>query len=172
MNRQAQGTTSGARTVLDRQGFVAALCAVTLAVTGALGAEVDVLANSGPDNVDGNVRTLQVADVEIVASNEVTSTVQNWLRFRELAGRWRVERGSSSSLTWMTSRPSYLRIIAMAEVAVPFLLQELRYEPDHWFTALRAITGENPVPEDARGNLRRMAAAWIQWGSENNYLID
>ncbi|MGB8412313.1 MAG: hypothetical protein WCE23_05755 [Candidatus Binatus sp.] len=58
----------------------------------------------------------------------------------------------------------------MSELAIPFLLQELRHQPDHWFTALRAITDANPVPDEIRGNVRKMAAAWIQWGVENGHI--
>jgi hypothetical protein len=90
--------------------------------------------------------------------------------FKKLAETWREERGASSSLTWITSRPSYLRIIAMSDKVVPLILKELRSRPDHWFTALRAITGENPVPEEHRGDLRAMAADWLRWGVDAGYL--
>jgi hypothetical protein len=34
---------------------------------------------------------------------------------------------------------------------------ELRREPDQWFWALESITEENPVPPEAKGNVRQMA---------------
>jgi hypothetical protein len=57
--------------------------------------------------------------------------------------------------------PAYQQIIGLGPAGVPLLLRELEREPDHWFWALRAITGEDPVPEEARGRLREMAAAWL-----------
>ena len=49
------------------------------------------------------------------------------------------------------------------------LLRELEKEPDHWFVALRTITGADPVaPEDA-GRMDRMSAAWVRWGKEHGY---
>jgi hypothetical protein len=57
----------------------------------------------------------------------------------------------------------------MGERAVPLLLGELRQEPDDWFWALHAITRASPVPEESRGNLRAMAAAWLQWGLQKGY---
>ena len=57
-----------------------------------------------------------------------------------------------------------------------FILRELQRElqqdgePDHWFWALVAITRENPsVPED-RGNILKMARAWLRWGVNRGYL--
>jgi len=55
----------------------------------------------------------------------------------------------------------------MGREALPLILGALRREPDHWFVALRRITGEDPVPEDARGDLHRMAEAWLRWGAEH-----
>ena len=62
----------------------------------------------------------------------------------------------------------------MGEKAVPFILVELQRElaigePDDWFVALWAITGENPVPLESRGNLKEMAKAWLEWGYRVGY---
>ncbi len=67
--------------------------------------------------------------------------------------------------------PAYQKIIGMGKDAVPFILAELRNAPDDWFWALHAITGANPIPEESRGRLYAMTAAWIQWGQENRYEV-
>jgi len=57
-------------------------------------------------------------------------------------------------------------------VAVPLILRDLHMkaeDPDHWFWALQALTGDDPVPEDARGDMRQMAAAWLDWGHRSGY---
>ena len=90
-------------------------------------------------------------------------------QFQRLAEQWRQERGAESSLTKIAMCPSYQKIIAMGPTAVPMILRELESEgdePDHWFWALGAITGADPVPYEARGNMVRMAEAWIDWGRQ------
>ncbi len=91
-------------------------------------------------------------------------------RFQRLAGVWRKKRGPTSSVSQMAMLPEYQAIIGMGRDAVPLLLGELRKEPDHWFWALAAITGEDPVAREDKGKLPEMADAWIRWGQEHGYL--
>lgn len=95
-------------------------------------------------------------------------TVQR--KFEHLRDNWYMERGVSSSLSRITSCPSYLRIMGMGEKALPMILAQLRREgddPDHWFTALEAITGEDPVTQDMYGSTVKMAMAWLEWANAN-----
>lgn len=84
--------------------------------------------------------------------------------FRLLTDEWKAQAEFLSSPTAIAAIPAYQAIIAMGPRAVPLILDELRREPDHWFVALKRITGEDPVPEDARGDLDLMAQAWLRWG--------
>ena len=91
--------------------------------------------------------------------------------FDLLLHRWYQERGVTSSLSEMTMCPSYLKIIAMGSTALPLILNQLKREgddPDHWFAALEAITGHDPISEDIYGDTVKMAAAWFNWADENN----
>ena len=91
--------------------------------------------------------------------------------FAVLARKWRAERGVLSSARQMAENDSYGRIIEMGERAVPCILEDLRKNPpDHWFVALHAITGVNPVPDEARGRLNQMAEAWVAWGEAQGYV--
>ncbi len=90
-------------------------------------------------------------------------------RFGALARRWKAETRRMATVREMVRHPAYQEIIGMGDAAVPMLLGELERSPDHWFAALRAITASNPVPEEGRGDLRRMAECWIRWGRENGY---
>ena len=87
--------------------------------------------------------------------------------FLRLVEQWRAERiGATSSMAEIISCPSYLRIIGMGLRALPFIMEQLERdgdEPDHWCAALEAITGEDPVPDDAHGDTVRIAQAWIAW---------
>jgi hypothetical protein len=85
-------------------------------------------------------------------------------KFRRLAAQWKERSRYLSNTAQMAMLPSYQRIIGTGTPAVPLILQELEREPDQWFWALEAITEENPVPPEAAGRVREMAAAWIQWG--------
>jgi hypothetical protein len=42
------------------------------------------------------------------------------------------------------------------------ILRSLQQEPDDWFYALRAITGENPVPASSAGDMRAMSEFWLR----------
>jgi hypothetical protein len=91
-------------------------------------------------------------------------------RFADLAATWKEERGASSSFTEMVLSQSYQRIIGLGPKVVPSILVKLTNEPDHWFWALTAITGVNPIPDSAAGNLPAMTSAWVKWGEEHGLL--
>jgi hypothetical protein len=90
-------------------------------------------------------------------------------RFRQLAAEWRDAIGPLSSATKIVQHPAYQEIIALGGDVVPFILRELEQKPDHWFAALRAITGEDPVAPEDRGRMDRMATVWIRWGKEHGF---
>lgn len=93
--------------------------------------------------------------------------------FREQVNRWKDETGHLSSITKAIAHPSYLRIIGLAKNSSDhqiekLLLNELEAEPDHWFAALSAITGEDPVkPED---DFDDAVAAWLEWGRKKEII--
>jgi hypothetical protein len=89
--------------------------------------------------------------------------------FIQLAEQWKQETGMLSIVSKMSLHPAYQRIIGMGQPVVPLILRELEREPDHWFWALRSITGEDPVRPEQRGNLGQMAADWLEWGRANGY---
>lgn len=91
------------------------------------------------------------------------------LVFEALASEWKEQVGGSSFVAEKTRHPAYHKIIEMGQVVVPFLLRELEQKPTHWFEALKAITGENPVQPEQRGRTKQMAQAWLKWGREQGY---
>jgi hypothetical protein len=74
----------------------------------------------------------------------------------------------------MLAHPSYLRIVGLARGSTGneierLLLEELEAEPDYWFYALTAVTGEDPVqPQD---DFDGAVNAWLEWGREKGYLV-
>ena len=65
--------------------------------------------------------------------------------------------------------PSYQKIIGMGEKVVPLILRELETRPNHWFWALKAITGADPIQSHQRGKISEMTKAWLSWARENGY---
>lgn len=112
-----------------------------------------------------------MSDKELTNPNEATAAVDpEWeQRFLDLVAIWKRERGPHSSSAGLAEHPAYQQIIGMGPEVIPLLLRELEREPDHWFRALHALTGANPVPRESRGNVREMAAAWLRWGREQGY---
>ena len=93
------------------------------------------------------------------------------MEFRDRMSDVVLQTGHFSSVSKVISNPSYLRVIAMASRSqshLSVLLKELGQEPYHWFAALEAVTGENPVPPG--GDFDDAVRAWIQWGCERGLI--
>jgi hypothetical protein len=60
--------------------------------------------------------------------------------------------------------PAYQRIIGLGPAAVPLLLRELEHRPDHWFWALKSITGQDPA--EGTDSIGEAARAWMKWGRQ------
>ncbi len=88
---------------------------------------------------------------------------------RRLMAAWLDDTLDMSSTHDMVTHPAYLQIITNGRRALPFIFRELEREPNHWFTALQAITRENPVPDNARGNIILMRDHWLQWAEREGY---
>jgi hypothetical protein len=99
----------------------------------------------------------------------IKSKVKLEAEFNSLAEEWRAETGMLSLVTQKSMHPAYQKIIGMGQPVVPLILRDLEQKPDHWFWALRAITGDNPVKPEQRGRMKMMAQAWIEWGKEHGY---
>jgi hypothetical protein len=90
-------------------------------------------------------------------------------RFHRLAAAWHKAVAHHSSTTVRNNHPAYREIIGLGPEVVPVLLRDLEKNHTHWFAALREITGANPVPEVAAGNIPQMVEAWLRWARENGY---
>jgi len=91
-------------------------------------------------------------------------------RFRRLADEWKEQSRYLSSTAKLAMLKPYQRIIGLGLPVVPLILEELQREPDQWFWALESITEQNPVPPEAKGKVRLMAQAWIDWGKQRGYV--
>jgi hypothetical protein len=89
-------------------------------------------------------------------------------QFLELAGQWRRETINVSSVHQLVLHPAYQRIVALGRPVLPSLLVQLRDQPDQWFYALTAITGEDPT--QGAESFDEAVAAWLAWGRERQLL--
>jgi hypothetical protein len=91
-------------------------------------------------------------------------------RFDKLTSEWRNLKGPISSDIHIAMLDPYQKIIALGKPVLPLIFEELKKQPDHWFWALEKLTGENPVPDEQRGYIRRMANIWLEWARKEGYL--
>ncbi len=91
-------------------------------------------------------------------------------RFQKLRDSWKAKTRHLSNVGQISLVFSYQNIIGMGPDVLPLILAELEKEPDHWFWALEAITGENPVSENDAGDMEASAIAWVKWGQQNGLL--
>src|SRR2546425_10009948 len=84
-------------------------------------------------------------------------------RFRRLAAAWHRDTDYLSSMEDAESHPAYQEIIGLGAEVIPLLLRDLSQNHTHWFAALEAITGAQPVRPSVAGNIPRMAEAWLCW---------
>ncbi|MCP2728333.1 hypothetical protein [Limnofasciculus baicalensis] len=92
-------------------------------------------------------------------------------KFYTLASQWQSEVEGISSTAQMSQHPAYQEIISMGTKIVPLLLSELKQNPLYWLSALREITGSNPIKPEQRGRVKQMADAWLEWGKNQGYAI-
>ena len=102
--------------------------------------------------------------------SSASATVELQSDFDRLAAEWKRETAHLSSTTMIAEHWAYRAIVGMGAIAVPLILRDLAEAPAMWFMALHEITGELPIPEEDRGNIESMRAAWLDWGEANDYI--
>lgn len=84
-------------------------------------------------------------------------------KFLKLRKEWFDDTAHLSSPIQSAKHPAYQQVIGMGPKVVPFLIQDQLENGTHWFWALQSITGENPIQENHRGNIEKMANDWNRW---------
>lgn len=93
-------------------------------------------------------------------------------RFNALSDKWLRDTEHVSSVTQLVLHNAYQQIIGLGPSALPLIFARLVEAPHHWFWALSAITGENPVKPEDVGNVERMRIQWLGWARSHGYLRD
>jgi hypothetical protein len=105
----------------------------------------------------------------LLTLTETVPSAADAIKFTTLVNQWKGGRSATSSVTDMITHPAYQKIIGMGKGVVPFIISELRAdgeEPDHWFWALRILTDVDPVRPEDRGDIVKMANAWLEWAEK------
>jgi len=109
--------------------------------------------------MSGDIKTLNGIEIERV--------------FHRLVADWKAARGHVASINKWVRLPEYRQIIELGrehkDEVVSLLLTELEERLDHWFWALKELTGVNPVAAEDRGDVPAMAACWVRWGREHGF---
>jgi hypothetical protein len=99
-------------------------------------------------------------------ANAASDTAASPMRekFEHLAAAWRAETQFTSSISEIFLNKNYQAIIGQGIAIVPFILEDLKNGPDHWYWALGAITGANPAENAPPGDIAAISGAWLEWG--------
>lgn len=97
------------------------------------------------------------------------SQENNEERFYNLSATWKYEKTFISSIESIVLHPAYQQIIGMGSKVLPYIFKELNNSIDHWFWALKTITGQDPVSPSDRGDMEKMKLAWMNWATTNGY---
>ncbi len=87
----------------------------------------------------------------------------NRAQFEAAVARWRNDIIFDSLPDEMKEHESFQVIIQEGGRVVPLIAASLRRSPSFLFLALEEIFGEDPVPQEAYGNLQSTVSSWLRW---------
>jgi hypothetical protein len=93
-------------------------------------------------------------------------------QFDQFVSKWLAETRYFSSISMITSRPEFQKLVSMGEPALRFLLERMAGGDVrlHWFPLLKRIAGSDPVPVESRGVIPEMTNAWLDWARQNRII--
>ena len=91
-------------------------------------------------------------------------------RFDELKSEWMKDVAGYSTIRHKVAHPAYLAILALGPDVLPLVLREFCENGGHWLPALRALTGESPVPREEWGDMTASRARWREWGESHGLI--
>ncbi len=92
--------------------------------------------------------------------------------FDDYKSTWEEETIFSSSISEITNNTAYRTIIGLGQKVLPFIIDDLKKNDNHWFYALEALTGQNPIKENHKGIIPLMRDDWLKWAEDNNINVE
>lgn len=83
--------------------------------------------------------------------------------FEAAVAQWFTDSEFDSLPDEMKEHESFQEIISYGVAVAPLIAANLRRKPSFLFLALEEILEDDPVPEEAYGNLQTVVAAWLRW---------
>jgi hypothetical protein len=105
-----------------------------------------------------------IADSGLIQFPSKSFTFKDKEHFKSLANEWKLETSHLSFIRQKIAHVAFLKILLMGEKALPYIIEEIQTDPNHWFFALRLISGDNPVRAGA--SVEEAVAAWTDWWTE------
>lgn len=118
------------------------------------------------DSMLKTIDTLASGDDHMAVREPEHLHLRNWpdrTTFKANYAQWLEDSLFDSLPDRMRRHESYHAIVAQGDRVIPLIAAELRKNPSFLFLALEDITEEDPVPEEALGDLRATTAAWLTW---------
>lgn len=92
-------------------------------------------------------------------------------QFEQLAAEWeahRQARSISSNPNVFFDHPSFTKIVALGEPAVPLIIERYREGTVFWGAALAKITGRTEFGDGVTGDLEATRRGWLDWWDAKN----
>ncbi|GAA2127565.1 hypothetical protein [Nocardioides bigeumensis] len=89
------------------------------------------------------------------------SNVEVFAQFSDLRDEWLAATEMVSNVQQMTMHPAYQQMIGLGPQVVPFMIDELRSGPQHYYWALAAIVGTDHGT--GADTMREAAQKWVEW---------
>ena len=110
----------------------------------------------------GETKDISVSIMERLLAYPISDDEAFAERFNDLYEEWRKESRFDSSIG-DPDHKCYDKIVKLGVRVVPYIISKLKEEPSFILAALIRITGENPIKEENRGIVKKMADDWIDW---------
>lgn len=97
---------------------------------------------------------------------------QDFLKsFYAVYRRWESETAMLSSSKAKKQHVAFLALANHADMALPFILSELKRRPSHLVWVLNATQAAMPFDGEVAGDIEAMSKAWVKWGEENGRIF-
>ena len=92
-------------------------------------------------------------------------------QFLQLSAQWKEQTGLYSTTAQKVYNNVYLDIIGLGQAIIPFMLTDMANGGTaHWHTALKALSHENPIPDNDLSSSKNVKQAWLQWRKYKNLI--
>jgi hypothetical protein len=131
------------------------------------------LFHSFVQNFKRTIEQAPTAATRIFVVHEGQSITGTEAVFDQHFKQWKRDTGASSDIAKIITHPSYYRIIALGERALPFVFKSLQEGTGPWFVALDAMTAHiqsAPYRPVFRASARQLREEWLDWGRKHGFL--